>query len=137
MATPVTANPIKPDLSPNPTLVVPASPTSSLKTNTSAIMLPMESHSYQQFPAQSARIPPQPHPTPAATSPTPLDLGSDGTTPNMVVPSESSWPDGFTDLHLSASEPRIFPGVVSRHQRRKNSGRGNLGSAMESSDGDE
>jgi AMP deaminase len=32
---------------------------------------------------------------------------------------ESSWPlEGFADLHLSGSEPRIFPGVVSRTQRR-------------------
>jgi len=26
--------------------------------------------------------------------------------------------EGFGDLHLSGSEPRIFPGVVSRNQRR-------------------
>jgi AMP deaminase len=26
--------------------------------------------------------------------------------------------DGYGDLHLSGSEPRIFPGVVSRTQRR-------------------
>lgn len=32
---------------------------------------------------------------------------------------EGSWPlEPFSDLHLSASEPRIFPGVVSRTQRR-------------------
>lgn len=32
---------------------------------------------------------------------------------------EASWPvEGFGDLHISASEPRIFPGVVSRTQRR-------------------
>jgi len=32
---------------------------------------------------------------------------------------ESSWPvEGFGVLHLSGSEPRIFPGVVSRTQRR-------------------
>jgi len=28
---------------------------------------------------------------------------------------EQSWPiEGFSDLHISASEPRIFPGLVSR-----------------------
>ena len=26
--------------------------------------------------------------------------------------------EGFGDLHLSASEPRIFPGLVSRKQRK-------------------
>lgn len=26
---------------------------------------------------------------------------------------------GFNDLHLSGSEPRIFPGLVSRKQRRE------------------
>ena len=32
---------------------------------------------------------------------------------------ETSWPvEGYGDLHLSGSEPRIFPGVVSRTQRR-------------------
>lgn len=32
---------------------------------------------------------------------------------------EPSWPvEGFGDLHLSGSEPRIFPGIVSRTQRR-------------------
>ena len=32
---------------------------------------------------------------------------------------ETSWPvDGYGDLHLSGSEPRIFPGIVSRTQRR-------------------
>lgn len=32
---------------------------------------------------------------------------------------ETTWPvDGYGDLHLSGSEPRIFPGVVSRTQRR-------------------
>lgn len=32
---------------------------------------------------------------------------------------ETSIPiEGFRDLHVSGSEPRIFPGVVSRNQRR-------------------
>jgi AMP deaminase len=32
---------------------------------------------------------------------------------------EPSWPvEGFGDLHLSGSEPKIFPGIVSRRQRR-------------------
>lgn len=36
------------------------------------------------------------------------------------VSRETSWPvDGFGDSHLSGSEPRIFPGLVSRTQRRE------------------
>lgn len=32
---------------------------------------------------------------------------------------DQSWPlDNFRDLHVSGSEPRIFPGLVSRTQRR-------------------
>lgn len=32
---------------------------------------------------------------------------------------DSSFPiEGFRDLHVSGSEPRIFPGVVSWNQRR-------------------
>jgi len=40
--------------------------------------------------------------------------------PNLTgISRETSWPlDGFADLHLSGSEPRIFPRVVSRRQRR-------------------
>jgi AMP deaminase len=40
--------------------------------------------------------------------------------PNIAsINRETAWPvDGFTDLHLSGSEPRIFPGLVSRTQRR-------------------
>jgi AMP deaminase len=35
---------------------------------------------------------------------------------------ENSWPvESFHDRHLSASEPRIFPGLVSRHHRRESS----------------
>jgi AMP deaminase len=38
----------------------------------------------------------------------------------MLAPTTENWSaaEGFRDRHLSASEPRIFPGVVSRHQRR-------------------
>lgn len=83
--------------------------------------------SYQQFPAQAARIP-------TSHSQLQLDLlqqtqanGSPLTRPNSNLTSphmsgltrEASWPlEAFSDLHLSASEPRIFPGVVSRTQRR-------------------
>lgn len=82
---------------------------------------------YQQFPAQAARIP-------ASHSQVQLDHlqqgqahGSPLTRPNSNLTSphisgltrEASWPlEAFSDLHLSASEPRIFPGVVSRTQRR-------------------
>ena len=42
------------------------------------------------------------------------------TSPHLASLSrETSWPvEGFGDLHLSGSEPRIFPGIVSRTQRR-------------------
>jgi AMP deaminase len=40
--------------------------------------------------------------------------------------------EGFGDLHLSASEPRIFPGIVSRNQRRNSHAR--KGSISETDD---
>lgn len=37
---------------------------------------------------------------------------------------ENSWPvEGYHDRHISASEPRMFPGMVSRHHRRQSSAR--------------
>lgn len=80
---------------------------------------------YQPFPAQSARIP-------TSHSQVHLDNGAAHGSPrdNRSVPSphlnsisrEQSWPlESFTDLHLSGSEPRIFPGLVSRNHLRKSS----------------
>lgn len=106
----------------------PPSPTSSMKTNLSSAAVTVESYAapYQPFLAQSARLhPSKSHPdltlqvNPAAKK--------DNTRPNSTVTSpriaslakEGSWSvDRLRDLHLSGSEPRIFPGVVSRTQRR-------------------
>lgn len=114
-----------------------ASPTSSLRTNASSVIPPGESsHAYQQFPAQAARVPAQPHvgaQDPAATSShrpstAPQEPRAESTavssTPSMVPMNENSWPaESFHDRHLSATEPRIFPGVLSRHHRRESSAR--------------
>lgn len=42
------------------------------------------------------------------------------TSPQLAsMPREASWPvEGFSELHISGSEPRIFPGVLSRTRRR-------------------
>jgi AMP deaminase len=93
--------------------------------------------SYQQFPAQAARIPVSysqtkldthpPQPQQEEGSPLQPTTSRDHTRNSSIVMSpkpagvarETSWPvDGYGDLHLSGSEPRIFPGVVSRTQRR-------------------
>jgi AMP deaminase len=91
--------------------------------------------SYHQFPAQAARIPSHAHLQDAATTipprtaPTsaPQDLPAPTRSDSYPPPNEPSWPpvDGFNpDRHISASEPRIFPGVVSsRHHRRESSAR--------------
>jgi AMP deaminase len=110
------------------------SPTSSMKTNISSNNAPAEgSQHYQQFPAQAARIPAS-HSQVKLDANAPLENGSSlqyvtsrgqshesavASPPLTAVTRESSWPvEGFGDLHLSASEPRIFPGIVSRPQRR-------------------
>lgn len=114
----------------------PPSPSSSMKASASVADLGA-SQQYQHFPAQAARIPPShsqlhldSHITsqPKGThSPSGYATPNQQTQPNSLYNSphsankgrESSWPlEGFTDLHLSGSEPRIFPGVVSRKQRR-------------------
>jgi AMP deaminase len=93
--------------------------------------------SYQQFPAQAARIPVThsqgkadshpPQPPQENGSPLQPTTSRDHTRNSSIVASpklaglarETNWPvDGYGDLHLSGSEPRIFPGVVSRTQRR-------------------
>lgn len=109
----------------------PTSPSASLKTNASSSTLQTEAAapSYQQFPAQMARVP---------TSHSQVQLESHqvmNTSPSQPSTSqisqsissaqatglarETSWPvEGFSDLHLSGSELRIFPGIVSRSQRK-------------------
>jgi AMP deaminase len=85
---------------------------------------------YQPFPAQSARIP---------TSHSQIHLDGHANHHGSPVQSarhdrattitssphlgggnrEPTWPlEGFSDLHLSGSEPRIFPGLVSGRARR-------------------
>jgi AMP deaminase len=96
----------------------PSSPTSSMRTNISASAAAYEPqlHQYQSIMSARARNP---------LSQSQADM----TNPNNVfqqtspaLPSsnrESSFPvEGFRDLHVSGSEPRIFPGVVSRNHRR-------------------
>jgi AMP deaminase len=134
MATPTTARQSKMEENPYPPQRQPVSPTSSTRTNASSTAAghDLGQPSYQQFPAQAARIP-------TSLSQVQLDqqgFGSpiqppttrDHTRQNSSVASprlaglggrETSWPvEGFTALHISGSEPRIFPGVVSRTQRR-------------------
>lgn len=118
----------------------PVSPTSSLKTNASGstMLVDNASQAYQQFPAQAARIP-QSHSQVHIDTQQTINQGREGsqsqpatsrghtrtnsasvTSPNLAgLTRETSWPvEAFGDLHLSGSEPRIFPGVVSRTQRR-------------------
>jgi AMP deaminase len=130
MATPVTAVPSKVENSPLIVEKRPASPTSSLKTNASSSTLPAETATqpYQQFPSQAARIATshaqshaQPDGTNSIANGSPLQHAA--TFPHSLTsPHLSGIPrgpvEGFADLHLSGSEPRIFPGVVSRTQRR-------------------
>jgi AMP deaminase len=106
----------------------PSSPTSSSKANTTSATLvnettPTQQHHpvYQQFPAQAARIP-------ASHSQPQLDQQNQSLrkapskeqvsqSPHIGnLSRESTWPmvEGFGDLHLSASEPRMFPGLVSK-----------------------
>jgi AMP deaminase len=92
----------------------PASPTSSMKTNASNSIATYDPQ-FQSFKTARSRPP---------TSHSQLDMipqydGSQ-TSPRLAsLTKEPSFPvDSFRDLHVSGSEPRIFPGVVSRNQRR-------------------
>jgi AMP deaminase len=137
-ATPVAAVPVSgsADQIPYMSQQQPPSPTSSMRTNATSSTMPTESGapSYHQFPAQAARIP---------TSQSQIQLDHTGhvhgnplqhtksrdhartnsstvTSPYLASTNrDNSWPvEGFSDLHLSGSEPRIFPGLVSRPQRK-------------------
>jgi AMP deaminase len=88
----------------------PASPTSSMKTNASKSVDPYDSP-YQSIQTAQSRPP---------TSHSQMDITAQNIGEPQISPRlEASIPvDGFRDLHVSGSEPRIFPGVVSRNQRR-------------------
>ncbi|KAF4629573.1 hypothetical protein G7Y89_g8573 [Cudoniella acicularis] len=137
MSTPTPATTSKADHYPFTSEERPASPSSSMKTNVSSNATGAESSalSYHQFPAQAARIRTSKsqvqldlqQPTHANGNPPLHSASRDSTQRNSLVSSphlgsasrEALWPvEGFSDLHLSASEPRIFPGIVSRSQRR-------------------
>lgn len=52
------------------------------------------------------------------------------------VAREASWPvERMRDLHLNGSEPRIFPGVISRTQRRDSLAKGNTNGSVTGSAG--
>jgi AMP deaminase len=133
MATTASSGMVKSEPNPYSTQAGPTSPTSSLKTNVSSTLPATESthsHPYHPFPSQAARIPSQTHlttsqePLPTTTPDPRAELSAVASASSiMLVPTENWSVEGFRDRHLSASEPRIFPGVVSRHQRRASSSR--------------
>jgi AMP deaminase len=113
------------------------SPTSSLQTNASSSVVAVDnSQPYQQFPAQAARLrtshshvqlnvqdsPATGHHQQRPVSRDPTSESASGLTSPSLIAKENSWPvERFADRHISASEPRIFPGIVSRHHRRQSS----------------
>jgi AMP deaminase len=77
-----------------------------------------ESHHVQQQPLPSAWTRPLPSHPEMDTKPQPHGLHQASAQP-VSLTRETSFPnDDFRDLHVSGSEPKIFPGVVSRNQRR-------------------
>lgn len=124
----------------------PQSPLSAPRSNPFSGRLPYDNsqHTYQQFPAQASRIPPsqtQPQQYVDTTAPqaqaAPYANGNaNEVTPprNVLPPKEAPWSavEGLTGAHLTGSEPRIFPGVVSRSHRRSSSAR--QGSMSENDD---
>jgi AMP deaminase len=122
----------------------PASPTSSMAANVSTSE-PMSSP-YQPFLAQAARLPPT-HSSlndlTAYNTNTSREIPRRQSQSNSLVSStlltglmrDPSWPiDGFPDLHVSGSEPKIFPGALSRAQRRDSLARERKGSISENDD---
>ncbi|ELR10593.1 AMP deaminase [Pseudogymnoascus destructans] len=97
------------DTSSYETLVGLQSPTSSMKTNLSTTTIP---HDQSPFPAQAARFP-HARPTASMSSttlpPVPTNVSTDSLQPIN---------SGLQDPHLSGHEPKFFPGVLSRSQRR-------------------
>ncbi|KAG9233325.1 hypothetical protein BJ875DRAFT_378876 [Amylocarpus encephaloides] len=122
IATPITALPPKTEhTTPLATAQAPDSPVPSKQAHAGSSAMSVESAvpPYQPFPAQAARIPQslsQLRLDGSAGSPTqhPHRMSS----PHLAsIAREPSWPlESFSDLHLSGSEPRIFPGLVSRSQ---------------------
>ncbi|CAL3967021.1 unnamed protein product [Diplocarpon coronariae] len=115
VATPATAVLSKVEHPPYIPQQAPQSPVSSMKANVSTTGHPEPGQqTYQHLPAQAARIP-------TSHSQAPLDIIQAGTSrasSTLASPHMSGLGEAFNDLNLSASEPRIFPGVVSRTQRR-------------------
>ncbi|KAI9746063.1 MAG: AMP deaminase [Claussenomyces sp. TS43310] len=119
----------------------PASSTSFALASHPGTAMPRDLHSasYQSFPVQAARLhPSQSHPDLTLQSSSlhkthDVRSSSTVTSPRMSGRSkETSWPgDRMRDLHLSGSEPRIFPGVVSRTQRRDSLAKSSVNSAAE------
>lgn len=117
MATPVAVVPSKTDQTPQIPEKVPASPTSSVKTNASSSTLTTETQQYQQFPSQAARIP-NSHQPEGANS-----IVTSSPSQHATTFTKSRSVEAFADLRLSGSEPRIFPGIVSRTQRKNSHAR--------------
>ena len=93
----------------------PASPTSSMKTNASNSIAAHDAQ-YQSLRTTRSRPP---------TSHSQLEMipqydGGSQKSPRLAsLTNQTPFPlDGLRDLHVSGSEPRIFPGIVSRNQRR-------------------
>ena len=58
-----------------------------------------------------------PHRMAPTSSPSVTPAQSNVTSPPMGGPPGQAFIDGMKDLHLSGSEPRIYPGMISRRQR--------------------
>lgn len=86
---------------------VPKSPATMIKTNLNVeLQTPVHPQAKRVAPTSSPSVAPV---QPNVTSPPPG--------PGAVQPA-TSWPiDGMKDASLSGSEPRIYPGMISRRQR--------------------
>lgn len=96
----------------------PSSPTSSTHTMHGSVATTDTHHPvYQQYPAQTARMPPsQINTDTARDEPSHSVVGS----PKLgSLSREATWPiDHMSNLSISSHHPRIFPGVVSKAQRK-------------------
>jgi len=117
MATPVAPKPSKTEQIPQIPEKVPVSPTLSVKSNASSSTVAVETQQYQQFPSQAARIPTSHQPESANS------IATNSPNQHATTFSKSRSVEAFSDLHLSGGEPRIFPGIVSRTQRKNSHAR--------------
>lgn len=112
----VAARQVMTDRIPEENEQAPRSPTSSMKMNTSGSTAPQDGIQYSPFRRRSTRLP--------HTKSTPhMSSGSSqyATSPrlaSMSMDKMSPIDAGMQDLHISGRSPRIFPGVVSRPQRK-------------------